>query len=149
MTWIKPDNFDLAMVTGSMSGVGINPIASFDWNVINMYSCIVTPLFSYSNQMLGGIIAAVCVIAIFYSNQYDCQYLPMFSNSLFTNTGEEYDVTQILNKENKVDLHKYQQYSPPYYSAGNFFCYGAFIASYPMLFVYSFMTQWGVLKGVV
>lgn len=147
MTWIKPDNFDLAMVTGSMSGVGINPIASFDWNVINMYSCIVTPLFSYSNQMLGGIIAAICVIAIFYSNQYDCQYLPMFSNSLFTNTGEEYDVTQILNKENKVDLHKYQQYSPPYYSAGNFFCYGAFIASYPMLFVYSFMTQWGVLKG--
>lgn len=30
MTWIKPNNFDLAMVTGSLGGVGINPIASFD-----------------------------------------------------------------------------------------------------------------------
>ncbi|GAV49014.1 hypothetical protein ZYGR_0N04190 [Zygosaccharomyces rouxii] len=45
MTWIKPDNFNLAMVTGSMGGVGINPIASFDWNVINYYSALVTPLF--------------------------------------------------------------------------------------------------------
>lgn len=145
MTWIKPNNFDLAMVTGSLGGVGINPIASFDWNVINYYNSVITPFFSYANQMAGGLIAAICVLAVYYSNQYDCQYLPMFSNSLFTNKGSEYEVTNIINDNAQVDIEKYQNYSPPYYSAGNLFCYGVFIASYPLLFSYSFLTQWKIL----
>lgn len=147
MTWIKPDNFNLAMVTGSMGGVGINPIASFDWNVINYYNSVITPFFSYANQMAGGLIAAICVLAIYYSNQYDSQYLPMFSNALFTNKGDQYEVTAILNQKAQVEDKKYQNYSPPYYSAGNFFCYGAFIASYPLLFAYSFLTEWKVMLG--
>ena len=79
--------------------------------------------------MAGGLIAAICVLAIYYSNQFECQYLPMFSNALFTNTGTEYDVTSIINSKAEVDVNKYQNYSPPYYSAGNLFCYGVFIAS--------------------
>lgn len=69
LSWIKPDNFDLAIVTGSIGGVGINPIASFDWNVINNYSCLTTPFFSYMNQLAGGIVATICVLAMYYSNQ--------------------------------------------------------------------------------
>ena len=34
MTWIKPDNYDLAVVTGSFGGLGLNPIPSFDMNII-------------------------------------------------------------------------------------------------------------------
>ncbi|GME72920.1 unnamed protein product [Ambrosiozyma monospora] len=34
MTWIAPENFNLAAVTGSQFGLGFNPIPTFDWNVI-------------------------------------------------------------------------------------------------------------------
>ncbi|KAJ7790206.1 OPT oligopeptide transporter protein-domain-containing protein [Mycena leptocephala] len=32
MTWIAPDNISLAAITGSVSGLGLNPIPTFDWN---------------------------------------------------------------------------------------------------------------------
>lgn len=147
MTWIKPNNFNLAMVTGSMGGVGLNPIASFDWNVINNYYCLITPFFSYMSQMVGALIATICVLAMYYSNQFNCQYLPMFSNSLFTNRGEPFEIDVILNKKYEVDNKKYQNYSPPYYSAGNIFCYGAFFASYPLLFAYYFISEWKIMYG--
>lgn len=32
MTWIAPSNVNLAAITGSYSGLGLNPIPTFDWN---------------------------------------------------------------------------------------------------------------------
>lgn len=32
MTWIAPENIHLAAITGSLSGLGFNPIPTFDWN---------------------------------------------------------------------------------------------------------------------
>lgn len=32
MTWIAPTNVSLAAITGSVSGLGFNPIPTFDWN---------------------------------------------------------------------------------------------------------------------
>ena len=41
MTWIKPDNQNLAVVTGSVGGLGLNPITTFDWNY---FSSMLQPL---------------------------------------------------------------------------------------------------------
>lgn len=147
MTWIAPNNFDLAAITGGVSGLGINPISSFDWNVINFLYPLVTPFFSYSVQFAGSFFAALVVIAVYYTNYKDCQYLPIFSNSLFTNTGTPYSIKKILNSDYKVDEEKYQQYSPPFYSAGNLVSYGSFIAVYPLLIIYAFITESKVLLG--
>lgn len=70
----------------------------------------------------------------------------MFSNSLFTNKGDSFEITNILNKNHKLNVDECQKYSPPYYSTGNIVSYGAFIASYPM-FAYSMLTQWKVMLG--
>ncbi|KAJ7702912.1 OPT oligopeptide transporter protein-domain-containing protein, partial [Mycena olivaceomarginata] len=43
MTWIAPDNISLAAITGSVSGLGLNPIPTFDWNFL-VYA--VNPLIS-------------------------------------------------------------------------------------------------------
>jgi len=32
MTWIAPNNFALANITGSYGGMGFNPISTLDWN---------------------------------------------------------------------------------------------------------------------
>ncbi|SCU98828.1 LAME_0G00716g1_1 [Lachancea meyersii CBS 8951] len=145
MTWIAPENFNLGMITGSVGGLGINPISSFDWNTINMYSPLLTPFFSYFLQLAGAFLAALIVIALYWSNYYDCQYLPIFSNGLFTNTGKRFKITKILNSDYKLDNEKYQAYSPPYFSAGNILGYGSFIAVYPLLIIYQFMTESHIL----
>jgi hypothetical protein len=34
MTWISPQNLNLALVTGSLCGMGLNPLPTFDWNIM-------------------------------------------------------------------------------------------------------------------
>ena len=33
MAWIAPKNQNLANITGSLYGLGLNPVPSFDWNL--------------------------------------------------------------------------------------------------------------------
>ncbi|CAI4037045.1 hypothetical protein SMKI_16G3420 [Saccharomyces mikatae IFO 1815] len=141
MTWIKPTSINLANITGGVTGLGINPISSFDWNVISFNSPLVYPFWSYLTQYLGCILAALIVIAVYYSNYMICQYLPIFTNSLYTNTGNSFKVTKILDSDNKLDVKKYQSYSPPYYTAGNLVTYGAFICAYPLMITWSFIVH--------
>ncbi|KAK6464731.1 OPT oligopeptide transporter protein-domain-containing protein [Scheffersomyces coipomensis] len=123
MTWIAPDNFNLAMITGSISGLGLNPIASFDWNVFDNNSGMIVPLYNQINFFVGAGIAFFCIVAVYWSNYKWTGYLPLNSNGLFTNTGEPYSVTAILNENGLLDEAKYQQIGPPFYSAANLVLY--------------------------
>ena len=67
MTWIAPDNNVLALVAGSINGLGINLLPTFDWNVISvLYDPIVTPFFSLANIAVWATLVAVCVILPIY-----------------------------------------------------------------------------------
>lgn len=93
--------------------------------ILTCFSFINT-IFAMGNNYLGTLLAGVVVIpAVYYSNMYYTGYLPINSSRLFTNTGEEYSVEQVLTN-NILDNDKYQQYSPPYYTAANLVVYGAF-----------------------
>ncbi|KAL6925614.1 hypothetical protein ACO0SA_000215 [Hanseniaspora valbyensis] len=135
MTWIAPSNWNLATITGGVSGLGVNPIASFDWAIIGSSSLLI-PWFSQATQYAGSFLAILIVIACYFTNYQDTSYLPIYSNSLFTNTAEKFKVTKILTSDYKFDEASYQKYSPPFYSAGNLVCYGSFIATYPFLITY-------------
>lgn len=147
ITWISPQNFKLATITGSITGLGINPWPTFDWNVVtSLLAPLNTPFFAVANNYLGTLIAGACVIpAIYFTNLYYTAYLPINSSRLFTNTGEEYEVTKILT-DNILDEEKYQSYSPPYYSAANLVVYGAFFALYPALIVHAILYHSDTLK---
>lgn len=59
MTWIAPNNFNLAVVTGSQYGLGFNPISSFDWNIFGTYIYpLQSPFFAtfqgYIGSLIGG-----------------------------------------------------------------------------------------------
>ncbi|ODQ82659.1 hypothetical protein BABINDRAFT_5594, partial [Babjeviella inositovora NRRL Y-12698] len=96
ITWIAPNNFNLAAITGTFYGMGINPIATFDWNYIDGMSLLVVPWYSNVNQYIGMVIATLLVIAIYWSNHLWSGYLPINTNTLYTNTGEPFRVTEIL-----------------------------------------------------
>ncbi|CAD1811156.1 unnamed protein product [Candida parapsilosis] len=154
MTWIKPDNFNLALATGSYGGLGVNPIPSFDFNVIGT-SGFYYPFYSTIIGYVGLVVSMFAVIGVYYSNTSWTGYLPINSSYLFSNTGESYSVRSIVSKDSLFDDKKYQEIGPPFYSAGNLVTYGSFFALYPFHFVYEIGTQWrpmyeatkSILKG--
>jgi len=137
MTWISPNNFNLDVITGFNSGLGLNPIPTFDWNIISsLYSPLVLPFYVSMNIFAGGIIGFIVIIALYYSNTKWSSYLPVNSNDVFTNTGDSFDVGEVLI-DGLLDHDKYQNYSPPFYTAANLMIYAVFFAFYPLTFVYN------------
>ncbi|KAM9923320.1 hypothetical protein OXX59_005251 [Metschnikowia pulcherrima] len=146
MTWIAPQNAALAVVTGSVNGLGFNPIASFDWNIISSNSALVIPFYSQLNQYIGSIIGFFCIIGVWYSNYKWTGYLPINSNGLFTNKGKSYKVSQILDSNNLMDQSKYEAYGPPFYTAANLVSYGSSFALYPFTVLYVGLAEWKHIK---
>jgi len=123
MTWIAPNNVNLAILTGSLSGLGLfNPLTTFDWNAAtSSYAALAQPFFSTCTMYISSIFGGLIILAIYYSNSYNTAYLPINSSSPFANDGNMYNVTKVLsNGPNGVVFNEtlYQQYSPPLYSAG-------------------------------
>lgn len=72
----------------------------------------------------------------------------MNSNNIFTNTGDYFQVDEILT-DGLLDQAKYQAYSPPFYSAANLISYGAFFLFYPFNFLYTSYVHWDATKLAV
>ncbi|CAH6719717.1 oligopeptide transporter 2 [[Candida] jaroonii] len=142
MTWIKPDNYNLATITGTNYGLGLNPITSFDWNIINFNGALTVPFYSQLNQYIGSAIGFFCIIGVYWTNKYWSGYLPINSQSLWTNQGELYDVKSIVNSDSLFDREKFMEVGPPYYSAANLVLYGAFFAIYPFAIIYECFMNW-------
>ncbi|CAH6719716.1 oligopeptide transporter 2 [[Candida] jaroonii] len=142
MTWIKPDNFNLAAITGSNYGLGLNPIPTFDWNVLNFNGALTIPFYSQLNQYIGTFIGFFIVVGIYWTNNNWSAYLPINSSSLFTQNGVRYDVKAIVDENSLFDAAKYNEVGPPYYAAANLLVYGAFFAIYPFAIVYECFMNW-------
>ena len=142
MTWIAPNNFNLAVVTGSDLGLGFNPISSFDWNVFATYSFPLTyPFFSFVQQYVGTVLGGFILLGIYYSNVKWTSYLPPNTSGIFDNTGASYNISRVMNN-GVLDEVAYQGYSPAFYGAGNLVVYGAFFAFYTLTFVFILLDSW-------
>ncbi|KAJ6616612.1 OPT-domain-containing protein [Mycena sp. CBHHK59/15] len=131
MTWIAPDNVNLAAVTGSVSGLGLNPIPTFDWNqLVYAVDPLIFPFFATFNTFLGTLITLPIILALWYSNTWFTGYLPINSNHVFDNTGELYSVANAVGNNTLFDQALYEDYSPAYLAAGNILLYGIFFAVY-------------------
>lgn len=55
MTWIAPDNISLAAITGSVSGLGLNPIPNFDWNqLVYAVDPLIYPFYVSPRRLATG-----------------------------------------------------------------------------------------------
>lgn len=144
MSWIKPDNFNLATVTGDDFGLAYNPISSFDWNIVGNFHPLAVPFFSYVQQYIGTFISGLIILAVYYTNTKNTAYLPINSSGIFDNTGMSYEVEKVIT-DGRLDLEKYKKYSPPFYTAANLVVYGAFFLTYPLVFVYVLLDQWKII----
>lgn len=140
MTWIAPNNADLTRITGSNNGLGINPVPTFDWNVLTYnLDPLMVPLFSTINLFIGILLTSVIIISVYYTNTYYTAYLPINSNHPFNHFGKRYNVIAILDDRGIIDIEKYQAYSPPYLSAANVVNYMFFFSIYIAALTYGFL----------
>ena len=142
MTWIAPENTTLAAVTGSITGLGLNPWPTFDWNLASVvYDPIITPYYALCTIAAGTLFFCVCVIIpIWWRNIWQTAYFPIMSNSLFDNTGNSYNVSKVMIN-GVFEREAYEAYSPPYMTASYavmFFCFfGAYMAGIVHILLYN------------
>ncbi|EGW30796.1 oligopeptide transporter protein [Spathaspora passalidarum NRRL Y-27907] len=146
-TWFNPSSIHLTNVAGSINGLGLNPLPSFDWNILGSAGCLTVPFYTYANRYLGSLMGFVVILIVYYTNNNWTGYLPINSNRLFNNKAEVYDVHKILDEKNLFDDAKYQEVGPPYFSAANLVLYGAYFCLYPFAILYHFMTEWESMKS--
>ncbi|KAJ7861039.1 OPT-domain-containing protein [Mycena leptocephala] len=140
MTWIAPDNISLAAITGSVSGLGLNPIPTFDWNqLVYAVDPLIYPFFSTFNTFLGTAITLPIIAALWYSNTWNVGYFPINSNHVYDNTGELYTVANAVGNNTLFDQALYDDYSPAYLAAGNILLYGVFFAVYTATLSHAFL----------
>lgn len=140
ITWISPDNANLARITGVSKGLGVNPLPTLDWNILTyQVDPLVVPFFTTFNFFLGMLFSMFIIVAIYYSNAFNTAYLPINSNRPFDHFGKSYNVTAIIDDRGIFDGPKYEAYSPPFLSAGNVVIYMFFFALYSATITYGFL----------
>ncbi|KAF5674560.1 sexual differentiation process isp4 [Fusarium heterosporum] len=137
MTWIAPNNRDLATITGGHTGLGLNPLPTLDWNIVTM-GCdpLMVPFFTTFNLFSGSLLSFFFILGIYYGNAYYTAYLPVNSNRVFDNFGALYNVSAILDERGIFDPEKYEMYSPAFLTAAHLGSYVFFFAIYTAAIAY-------------
>lgn len=154
MTWIAPDNGDLANIAGVSSGLGLNPLPTFDWNILTLaVDPLMVPFFSTFNLILGAFVSMFVIIAVYYTNTYYTSYLPINSNLPYDHFGKAYNVSSVINEHAIFDGAKYEAYSPPFLSASKvvvyMFSFGVYTAAIAYAILYHRREMALGVRGVV
>ncbi|KAF7365747.1 OPT-domain-containing protein [Mycena venus] len=140
MTWIAPENISLAAITGSVSGLGLNPIPTLDWNqLVYAVDPLIYPFYSTFNTFMGTAITLPIIAALWYTNTWNVGYLPINSNHVYDNTGALYTVANAVGNNTLFDEALYENYSPAYLAAGNILIYGVFFSVYTATLTHAFL----------
>ncbi|ORX40798.1 OPT oligopeptide transporter protein-domain-containing protein [Kockovaella imperatae] len=149
MTWISPQNFTLAVVTGGFGGLGFNPISSLDPSTFGFLGGgqgMSAPFFAQLQQYVLRIFGGIVILALYFSNSMWGAYLPINSNGVFDNKGQNYNYTKVINADSTVNLDGYKDYGPPYYTTSNLFVTGGNFVYYTFSIVYVFVKYRYALK---
>ncbi|KAH9810214.1 putative oligopeptide transporter [Melampsora americana] len=128
-TWIAPHNVKLSLITGTISGLGLNPLPTLDWSFMAL-DPIITPLWSIMNFYAGACGGFLAICVIYFKNIRFTSYLPINTWGVFDRYGAPYNTSMVLNTSGILDQVRYEAYSPPYMSASGIVCYTAFFALY-------------------
>ncbi|KAG0150618.1 hypothetical protein CROQUDRAFT_652218 [Cronartium quercuum f. sp. fusiforme G11] len=135
-TWIAPENAKLAIITGTVTGLGLNPLPTLDWNFMST-DPIVVPMWSIMNGYVGALGGMMAICGMYFRNALFTAYLPINSNGVFDRMGKRYNASRVLNKHGVLDQAQYEAYSPPFMAAANVVLYTGFMALYTSTLVYA------------
>lgn len=111
--WVFPKSVTTQQIGSGMKGLGLGAF-TLDWSVIASYlgSPLVTPFFAIVNIAVGYVIIIYLVTPLAYwgFNMYTAKNFPIFSSHLFTEYGQVYNVSAIVNDKFEIDLETYQKH---------------------------------------
>ncbi|KAH7066492.1 OPT oligopeptide transporter [Paraphoma chrysanthemicola] len=140
IAWIAPNNFTLTAITGINKGLGINPLPTFDWNVVTHFvQPLVVPFRVTFNTFMGAVLGGITIIGLYWTNSFNTAYLPINTNAMFNHQGGSYNVTRILDPRGWLNETAYQAYSPVYLAASSITMYYYFFATYAATLSYALL----------
>ncbi|KAM7523087.1 hypothetical protein LguiA_012989 [Lonicera macranthoides] len=117
--WVWPHSITAQQIGSGYHGLGVGAF-TFDWAKISAYhgSPLVTPWSSILNVGIGFIIFIYIIVPLCYwkYNTFDARKFPIFTDQLFTTTGQKYDITQILTPQFDLNTTAYDSYGNLYLS---------------------------------
>ncbi|KZP16460.1 small oligopeptide transporter [Athelia psychrophila] len=140
VTWIAPDNVPVNQMFGYVHGMGMS-IITFDWSQIAYIgSPLATPWWAEANVAFGFVLFYwIITPALYYTNTWYAEYMPISSRTSFDNTGSSYNVTAIINADASLNVAAYEAYSPLYLSTTFAMFYGLGFASITATFVHALL----------
>lgn len=137
--WIAPNNLVVNALFGTNTGLGMSML-TFDWSMIAFIgSPLVTPWWSEMNTGIAFIIMFWIVAPIVYfTNSFNAAHFPLSSYLAWDNTGAPFSAKAIVTN-GVFDQAKYSAYSPVFLSTTLILAYGISFASFPSVFVHTFL----------
>ncbi|KAK1416045.1 hypothetical protein QVD17_31833 [Tagetes erecta] len=110
--WAFPNSVTAHQLGSGFTGLGIGAF-SLDWATISsfLFSPLISPFFAIVNVFLGYFLIIYLVIPISYwgLNVYNAKNFPIYSADLFTNDGQYYNITKIVNNKFEIDYSEYNK----------------------------------------
>lgn len=129
--WIFPKSVLAQQLGSGLHGLGIGAVG-LDWSSISAYlgSPLASPWFATANVAVGFFLVMYVVTPISYwFNFYKAKNFPIFSDDLFTSSGQIYNITTIIDNNFHLDSAAYEREGPLYLSTFFAMTYGVGFAA--------------------
>ncbi|XP_058085491.1 oligopeptide transporter 7-like [Magnolia sinica] len=124
--WIFPHSILAQQLGSGLYGMGLGAVG-IDWSTISSYlgSPLASPWFATANVAVGFVIVMYVVTpTAYWLNVYKAKTFPIFSDELFTASGQEYNISSIINSNFQLDIEAYDREGPLYLSTFFAMTYG-------------------------
>ncbi|KAI7740061.1 hypothetical protein M8C21_022123 [Ambrosia artemisiifolia] len=118
LCWIFPKSVLAQQIGSGLHGLGVGVIG-LDWSSISSYlgSPLASPWFATANIAAGyGLVTYVITPLAYWLNVYKAKNFPIFSDDLFSATGQSYNTSAIIDSNFHFDADAYDQEGQIYLS---------------------------------
>ncbi|TFK50777.1 OPT superfamily oligopeptide transporter [Heliocybe sulcata] len=118
LCWILPNNVPVNQLFGVYSGLGMS-VVTFDWSQITWIgSPLMIPWWA-EMHIFGGFILFFWILTpiLYYTNTWKLAYFPISGNEPYDRYGTMYNVSRVLQVDDRFNLTAYEEYSPLYLPA--------------------------------
>ncbi|XP_078430059.1 oligopeptide transporter 7-like [Wolffia australiana] len=129
--WVFPSSILAQQIGSGLHGLGVGAVG-LDWSTVSSYlgSPLASPWFATANIAAGFFLITYVITPVAYwLNLYKAKNFPIFSDGLFTSTGQPYNISTIIDDNFHFDLDSYRKEGPLYLSTYFAMYYGVGFAT--------------------
>ncbi|KAJ4775275.1 oligopeptide transporter [Rhynchospora pubera] len=129
--WLFPHSVLAQQLGSGMHGLGIGAIG-LDWSSNSPYlgSPLASPWFATANVAVGFILVMYIITpTAYWLNLYNAKSFPIFSDGMFTASGQKYNISSIIDSNFHLNTEAYEKNGPLYISVFFAVTYGGSFAT--------------------